>query len=242
MKGHTRIMVIMLLVGLLVMTGCERQYTDGEEGQTDTESRSETGDDTVSDTQQSEDGADMTEETETAIPETNPATVREKVETEKVTEGNVQNMTVFESRLGYQVVYDETMFEYNRTGDYDEIVLKGQTFSSKPLVFFAAMKIHNDEIPDVISHIFTESAAETVIGQEDYTAICQPTVEQEDGSDMEVHHNQYLVRLASGDALLFEVQWYVENGEDTNAGKVAAMMDSIVINQPVADDTGVDMA
>lgn len=45
----------------------------------------------------------------------------------------------------HSVIYDDTAFEYNRTGDYDEIGLKGQTFSSKP-VFFAAMKIKNETL------------------------------------------------------------------------------------------------
>ena len=42
---------------------------------------------------------------------------------------------MFESSLGYSVIYDDTVFEYNRTGDYDEIGLRGQTFSSKPVFF-----------------------------------------------------------------------------------------------------------
>lgn len=92
--------------------------------------------------------------------ETNPETVRESVESDKVTEGSTQNKKVFESSLGYSVIYDDTVFEYNRTGDYDEIGLRGQTFSSKP-VFFAAMKIKNEDIQTVMDQIFNNSAQQT---------------------------------------------------------------------------------
>ena len=112
--------------------------------------------------------------------ETNPETVRESVESDKVTESSNQNKKVFESSLGYSVIYDDTAFEYNRTGDYDEIGLKGQTFSSKP-VFFAAMKIKNEDIATVMDQIFNHSAQETTIGIKAYSAICQPTTEEVDG-------------------------------------------------------------
>ena len=120
MRRHTRIMLFMLLVMLLALTGCEKIYT----GNTDTQTSSD-----------SEKLTETVQETET-----NPETVRESVESDKVTEGSTQTKKVFESSLGYSVIYDDTVFEYNRTGDYDEIGLRGQTFSSKP-VFFAAMKL-----------------------------------------------------------------------------------------------------
>lgn len=216
MKGHARIMVFVLLVGLLVMTGCEKRYTGSE-----------------SDTTENKDTEEQTEsETETES-ETNPATVRETVEADKVTESNTQDMKDFESSLGYHVIYDKELFEYNRTGEYDEIALKGQTFSSKPLVFFAAMKIDNDDIQTVVKEIFTGSAQETVIGRDGYKALCQPTAESaEDGKGL-IHHNQYLVQLANGDALLFEVQWYEEEGENSDGELLTAMLDSIIIDFPM---------
>ena len=134
------------------------------------------------------------------------------MESDKVTESSNQNKKVFESSLGYSVIYDDTAFEYNRTGDYDEIGLKGQTFSSKP-VFFAAMKIKNEDIATVMDQIFNHSAQETTIGTRAYKAICQPTTEELDGGKSVKYHNQYLVELANGDALLFEVQWFEESKE-----------------------------
>lgn len=108
------------------------------------------------------------------------------------------------------MIYDDTVFEYNRTGDYDEIGLRGQTFSSKP-VFFAAMKIKNEDIQTVMDQIFNNSAQQTTIGVKAYSAVCQPTMEEVDGGKNLKYHNQYLVELANGDALLFEVQWFEEN-------------------------------
>ncbi len=198
MGRHTRITVLMLLVMLLALTGCEKKYTGGD---TETESASDT---------------EIQTDTETEK-ETNPATVRESVETEKVTEANTQNKKVYESDLGYSVIYDESLFENNRKGDYDEIGMKGQTFSSKP-VFFAAMKLKNEDIPAVMDQIFDDSAQETTIGTKDYKAICQPTTEEVNGGKELKYHNQYLVELANGDALLFEVQWF-EEVEDTAAAE-----------------------
>ena len=141
MGRHTITMFFALLVMLLALTGCEKKYTGGEtEKASDTEIQTEI-------------------ESEK---ETNPETVRESVESDKVTESSNQNKKVFESSLGYSVIYDDTAFEYNRTGDYDEIGLKGQTFSSKP-VFFAAMKIKNEDIATVMDQIFNHSAPETTI-------------------------------------------------------------------------------
>ena len=189
MGRHTITMFFALLVMLLALTGCEKKYTGGEtEKASDTEIQTEI-------------------ESEK---ETNPETVRESVESDKVTESSNQNKKVFESSLGYSVIYDDTAFEYNRTGDYDEIGLKGQTFSSKP-VFFAAMKIKNEDIATVMDQIFNHSAQETTIGTKAYKAICQPTTEELDGGKSVKYHNQYLVELANGDALLFEVQWFEEN-------------------------------
>ena len=199
MGRHTRITVIMLLVMLLALTGCEKKYTGGD---TETESASDT---------------EIQTDTETEK-ETNPATVRESVETEKVTESNNQNKKVYESDLGYSVIYDESLFENNRKGDYDEIGMKGQTFSSKP-VFFAAMKLKNEDIPAVMDQIFDDSAQETTVGTKDYKAICQPTVEEVSGGKELKYHNQYLVELANGDALLFEVQWF-ETVKDDAATEV----------------------
>ena len=109
MRRHTRIMLFMLLVMLLALTGCEKTYTGN------------------ADTQTSSDSEKLTETAQET--ETNPETVRESVESDKVTEGSTQTKKVFESSLGYSVIYDDTVFEYNRTGDYDEIGLRGQTFS-----------------------------------------------------------------------------------------------------------------
>ncbi len=212
MKGQSRIMMLVLLVGLLVMTGCEKRYTGSE---TDTTEKAET---------------ETELETES---ETNPATVLESVETEKVTETKAQELKDFESSLGYHILYDDSLFEYNRSRDYDEIVLKGQTFSSKPPVFFAAMKIENDDVQNVISEIFTESAQQTTIGRDGYEALCQPTVESGENGEKLTYHNQYLVQLVNGDALLFEIQWYEEEGGNIIGRKLAAMRDSIVIDQPV---------
>ena len=200
MGRHARIMFFGLLVMLLALTGCEKKYTSGN---TDTESASDT---------------EIQTETETEK-ETNPATVRESVETEKVTEANTQNKKVYESDLGYSVIYDESLFENNRKGDYDEIGMKGQTFSSKP-VFFAAMKIKNEDIPAVMDQIFDDSAQETTIGTKDYSAICQPTTEEVNGGKELKYHNQYLVELSNGDALLFEVQWF-ETVKDNAAAETA---------------------
>ena len=223
MGRHTRIMVLVLLVMLLALTGCEKKYTVAN---TDTESASDTEIQTESETEK----------------ETNPATVRESVESEKVTEGSVQNKKVYESSLGYSVIYDESLFEYNRTGDYDEIGLKGQTFSTKPAVFFAAMKIKNEDVVDVRQQIFTDSAQETTIGTKAYHAICQPTTETLDNGKGLKYHNQYLVMLANGDALLFEVQWYeevkstdgtVDKKTENESKKLSDMLDSIEIDVPV---------
>lgn len=193
MKRHTRIMAFMLLVMLLALTGCEKTYTGSE-----------------TDTQNTSDTEEQTETVQETEKETNPATVRESVESEKVTEGSNQNKKVYESNLGYSIIYDESLFENNRKGDYDEIGMKGQTFSSKP-VFFAAMKIKNEDIPAVMDQIFNNSAQETTIGTKAYSAICQPTTEEVDGGKELKYHNQYLVELANGDALLFEVQWFEAN-------------------------------
>ena len=179
MGRHTITMFFALLVMLLALTGCEKKYTGGEtEKASDTEIQTEI-------------------ESEK---ETNPETVRESVESDKVTESSNQNKKVFESSLGYSVIYDDTAFEYNRT------------FSSKP-VFFAAMKIKNEDIATVMDQIFNHSAQETTIGTKAYKAICQPTTEELDGGKSVKYHNQYLVELANGDALLFEVQWFEESKE-----------------------------
>ena len=180
MRRHTRIMLFMLLVMLLALTGCEKIYTGN------------------ADTQTSSDSEELTETVQET--ETNPETVRESVESDKVTEGSTQNKKVFESSLGYSVIYDDTVFEYNRTGDYDEIGLRGQTFSSKP-VFFAAMKIKNEDIQTVMDQIFNNSAQQTTIGVKAYSAVCQPTTEEVDGGKNLKYHNQYLVELTNGDAL-----------------------------------------
>lgn len=220
MKGRAGILALILLVGLLVMTGCEKRYTGSE---TDTAEK-----------------ADSEKQTESAVEsetesEIVPDTVLESVETEKVTETKVPDRKDFESSLGYHILYDDTLFEYSRTGDYDEIVLKGQTFSSKPPVFFAAMKIDNDDVQDIVNEIFTMTAQQTVVGKDGYTALCQPTAESEDGKTL-THHNQYLVLLENGDALLFETQWYEEDGEDLNGKRLKEMLDSIIIDLPVQEN------
>lgn len=220
MKGQAGIMALVLLVGLLVITGCEKRYTGSE-----------------ADTIENTDGHTQLEsETEADLEsETNPATVLETVESDKLTETKVQELKEFDSSLGYHMLYDDTLFEYNRSRDYDEIVLKGQTFSSKPPVFFAAMKIENEDVQDVVSEIFTDSAQQTTIGKDDYTALCQPTLENGADGKTVIYHNQYLVQLANGDALLFEIQWYDEEDGNINGRKLADMRDSIVIDEPVQD-------
>ena len=206
---------------LLALTGCEKTYTGN------------------ADTQTSSDSEELTETVQET--ETNPETVRESVESDKVTEGSTQNKKVFESSLGYSVIYDDTVFEYNRTGDYDEIGLRGQTFSSKP-VFFAAMKIKNEDIRTVMDQIFNNSAQQTTIGIKAYSAICQPTTEEVDGGKNLKYHNQYLVELANGDALLFEVQWFEENKnfretEAKEEREVAAETESVRETEETVKDT-----
>ena len=221
MGRHTITMFFALLVMLLALTGCEKKYTGGEtEKASDTEIQTEI-------------------ESEK---ETNPETVRESGESDKVTEGSTQNKKVFESSLGYSVIYDDTVFEYNRTGDYDEIGLRGQTFSSKPF-FFAAMKIKNEDIATVMDQIFNHSAQETTIGTKAYKAICQPTTEELDGGKSVKYHNQYLVELANGDALLFEVQWFEENKnfretEATGESEDTAETESVRETEETVKDTG----
>ena len=222
MRRHTRIMIFMLLVMLLALTGCEKAYTGN-----------------ASDTQASSDTEELTETVQET--ETNPATVRESVESDKVTEGSTQNKKVFESSLGYSVIYDDTVFEYNRTGDYDEIGLRGQTFSSKP-VFFAAMKIKNEDISTVMDQIFNNSVQQTTIGVKAYNAVCQPTTEEVDGGKELKYHNQYLVELANGDALLFEVQWFEENKnfketEMTEESETVAEAESVRETEEAVRDT-----
>ena len=214
MGRHTRTMFFALLVMLLALTGCEKEYTGGNT-ETDTASDTET-------------------QTETEK-ETNPATVRENVETEKVTESNTQNKKVYESSLGYSVIYDDTVFEYNRTGDYDEIGLRGQTFSSKP-VFFAAMKIKNEDIPTVMDQIFNNSVQQTTSGVKAYSAVCQPTTETVDGGKAIKYHNQYLVELSNGDALLFEVQWF-EDSKEVEASEESEDTKSIQESKEAVKDT-----
>ena len=75
------------------------------------------------------------------------------------------------------------------------------------------MKIKNEDIATVMDQIFNHSAQETTIGTRAYKAICQPTTEELDGGKSVKYHNQYLVELANGDALLFEVQWFEESKE-----------------------------
>lgn len=178
------------------------------------------------DTQTSSDSEELTETVQET--ETNPETVRESVESDKVTEGSTQNKKVFESSLGYSVIYDE-------------IGLRGQTFSSKP-VFFAAMKIKNEDIRTVMDQIFNNSAQQTTIGIKAYSAICQPTTEEVDGGKNLKYHNQYLVELANGDALLFEVQWFEENKnfKETEAKEereVAAETESVRETEETVKDT-----
>lgn len=62
-----------------------------------------------------------------------------------------------------------------------------------------------------MDQIFNNSAQQTTIGVKAYSAVCQPTTEEVDGGKNLKYHNQYLVELANGDALLFEVQWFEEN-------------------------------
>lgn len=222
MIRHTRIMLFMLLVMLLALTGCEKIYTGN------------------ADTQTSSDSEELTETVQET--ETNPETVRESVESDKVTEGSTQNKKVFESSLGYSVIYDDTVFEYNRTGDYDEIGLRGQTFSSKP-VFFAAMKIKNEDIQTVMDQIFNNSAQQTTIGVKAYSAVFQPTTEEVDGGKNLKYHNQYLVELTNGDALLFEVQWFEENKnfretEATGESEDTAETESVRETEETVKDTG----
>ncbi len=222
MRRHTRIMLFMLLVMLLALTGCEKTYIGN------------------ADTQTSSDSEKLTETVQET--ETNPETVRESVESDKVTEGSTQNKKVFESSLGYSVIYDDTVFEYNRTGDYDEIGLRGQTFSSKP-VFFAAMKIKNEDIQTVMDQIFNNSAQQTTIGVKAYSAVCQPTTEEVDGGKNLKYHNQYLVELTNGDALLFEVQWFEENKnfretEATGESEDTAETESVRETEETVKDTG----
>jgi hypothetical protein len=197
-----------------MLTGCEKRYTENP----------------IADTA---DTTDTYIETETETEsETDPATITESVEGEKVTESRPQQLKEFESSLGYRVSYDESLFQYTRTGDYDEIALKGQTFSSKPPVFFAAMKISNTQLDSIIEEIFDETAGKTTIGIEDYEAICQPT--EDDGT----YHNQYLVKLDNGDALLFEVQWYtLEDTEDTYGQVLSEMLASIAIGDDEMAET-----
>ena len=216
MKRHTRIMFFMLLVMLLALTGCEKTYTGSE-----------------TDTQDTSDTEEQTETAQETEKETNPATVRESVESEKVTEGSNQNKKVYESDLGYSVIYDESLFENNRKGDYDEIGMKGQTFSSKP-VFFAAMKLKNEDIPAVLEQIFNNSVQETTIGTKAYSAICQPTTEEVDGGKELKYHNQYLVELANGDALLFEVQWF-ETVKDDAAAEAAKETETTADSETVTE-------
>ena len=64
-----------------------------------------------------------------------------------------------------------------------------------------------------MDQIFNHSAQETTIGTKAYKAICLPTTEELDGGKSVKYHNQYLVELANGDALLFEVQWFEESKE-----------------------------
>ena len=66
-------------------------------------------------------------------------------------------------------------------------------------------------IENVLDQIFNNSAQQTTIGVKAYSAVCQPTMEEVDGGKNLKYHNQYLVELANGDALLFEVQWFEEN-------------------------------
>ncbi len=174
MRRHTRIMLFMLLCcAMLTLTGCEKTY--------------------IWQCRYADIIHDSEKLTETVQERgTNPETVRESVESDKVTEGSTQNKKVFESSLGYSVIYDDTVFEYNLLGSYDEIGLRTDIFFKA--VFFAAMKIKNEEHQTVMDQIFNNSAQQTTIESRLTAQFASRQQKKWMAAKNLKYHNRYLVR------------------------------------------------
>ncbi len=212
-----RCMTCFLMTGLFAMmlTGCERVIS------------------TVPDTETSAivvvEAHDTAAETETA-----PGMVLESVDANQVTEEVPDLRVTYESSFGYRMKYDKAVFEYNQHGGYDEFVMKTKAFSSDPLVFFAAMRIEEPDIETIRNEVFGDKPVEGTIGTGGYPALCMRSEETE-GKYVQYHETS-MVMLESGDALLFEIQWFVpEKNEDTAGEQLASMLASLEIDHAAAE-------
>lgn len=210
----------LFLVGLsvLLLSGCEREIP----------AMQDTGTPAIEVVE-----AEKTE-TETEA-ESAPDLVLESVDANQVTEEVPDLRATYESSFGYLMKYDKAVFEYNQHGGYDEFVMKTKAFSSDPLVFFAAMRIESDELAKVKEEIFKAEPAEEPIGVGSYEALVSRTQEVLEKEKYTQYHETYMVELESGDALLFEIQWF--EGEDAgDAGEqLQQMLASIQLNQAEED-------
>lgn len=198
------LMAAVLTMGLL--TGCESSYPAAETHATETVQETETETDTVLET----------------VPETVMETTGQTVS------GSAgRELAVFESSENYTIQYDDTLFEADQAGGFDELVYKQKAFSSSPLVFFAAIRLRPEEVTEVTEEIFGEDAQEVTIGAEAYPALALISAEEDEKGKLE--HDQYLVLQENGEALFFELQWYEYPDEPNMKDEMQRMLDSLMI-------------
>ena len=208
-----RNLICVLIAGMtaLLLTGCEKRIT----AVTDTETTA----------------IEIVEAEETQS-ETVPEIVMESVDVSQVTEEVPDLREVYESSFGYRMKYDKAVFEYNQHGGYDEFVMKTKAFSSDPLVFFAAMRIEEPELVKVKDEVFGADAGTRTIGADARPALYNQSTEKTEDGKNTVYHETYLVELTSGEALLFEIQWFDEaDGENTAGEQLSQMLQSLEINE-----------
>ncbi len=210
----------LFLIGLsvLLLSGCEREIP----------AMQETGSSAIEIVE--------AEKTETeAEAESAPDLVLESVDANQVTEEVPDLRASYKSSFGYIMKYDKAVFEYNQHGGYDEFVMKTKAFSSEPLVFFAAMRIASDELAKVKEEIFDAEAAMEPIGSGPYEALVSRTQEALEKGKYTQHHETYLTELESGDALLFEIQWFEGEGAGDAGEQLQQMLASIQLDQAEED-------
>ena len=162
---------------------------------------------------------------------------------EKTYTGNADTQTSSDSEELTETVQEtETNPETVRESVESDKVTEGSTQNKKVFESSLGCSVSHDDIRTVMNQIFNNSAQQTTIGIKAYSAICQPTTEEVDGGKNLKYHNQYLVELANGDALLFEVQWFEENKnfKETEAKEereVAAETESVRETEETVKDT-----
>ena len=158
-----------------------------------------------------------------------PTAIVEEADTNN--DETASSLTTVQGTYGYELQYDESMFDFNVTDGKDTFSLKDQDLDSEPPVYVTFTLHESTTTEDLINDTKSESGADdteisdVIMGAGDYEAKCFTT----EKSDKE--KNQFITYYAvpSGDnTLLIEISAY-EGADPAIDPILEVMLDTFII-------------